>query len=109
MMNMQYSSGTGKSPTQGINARTPFNLISREELKRLVWDDGMTDAQVATLYNVSTNQVHEKRRKMNLIHGQITTPQLTEIVRLAETIKTLPLEAIEEIRQVVERYTSLYH
>jgi hypothetical protein len=41
---------------------------------------------------------------MNLVHGQVTTEQLSEIVRLAESIKTLPPEAIDEVRAVVNRY-----
>ncbi len=82
-----------------------FDLISREELKRLAWDEGHSDAEIATMYGVTANKVHEKRRKMNLVHGQITSEQLSEIVRLAETIKSLPLEAIEEIKDVVRRYT----
>lgn len=94
---------------QNHTVQTPFNLISREELQRLVWEQGMTDAQIANMYGISSNQVHEKRRKMNLIHGQITSEQLTEIVHLAESIKSLPLEAINEIRQIVERYHSAQH
>lgn len=90
------------------SVRTPpqsFNLISRDELKRLAWDEGLTDAEIARMYDVSTNQVNHKRRQMNLIQGEISTEQLSEIVRLAERVKTLPLEAIEEVRQIVRRYT----
>jgi hypothetical protein len=83
---------------------TSFDLISRDELKRLAWDEGLSDAEIAAMYGVTANKVNEKRRKMNLIHGQVTTEQLSEIVRLAESIKTLPLEAIAEIRAIVDRY-----
>ncbi|MBX5436606.1 MAG: hypothetical protein IRZ33_05240 [Alicyclobacillaceae bacterium] len=83
---------------------TAFDLISREQLKRLAWDEGRSDAEIAQMFGVSTNKVYEKRRQMNLVQGAVSAAQLNEIVRLAEAIKTLPLEAIEEIRAVVERY-----
>ncbi|MCL6444342.1 MAG: hypothetical protein K6T83_12965, partial [Alicyclobacillus sp.] len=56
------------------------------------------------MYHVSTNQVNRKRRQMNLLQGQMTSQQLAEVVRLAERIKTLPLEAIQEIQAIVARY-----
>jgi hypothetical protein len=87
-----------------VRPATPFDLISRDELKRLAWDEGLSDADIAAMYGVTANKVNEKRRKMNLVHGQITAEQLSEIVRLAESIKTLPPEAIDEIRAVVDRY-----
>ncbi|CAM3848020.1 hypothetical protein [Alicyclobacillus pomorum] len=104
-MNIKHS-GNAIGQAQPNAPFAPFDLISREELKRLAWDEGHSDADIATMYGVTANKVHEKRRKMNLIHGQITSEQLSEIVRLAETIKSLPLEAIEEIQDVVRRYTN---
>lgn len=80
-----------------------FHLISRNELKRYV-DAGMTDAEIARMYNVSTNQVNQKRRLMNLVPGQVTSEQFAEVVRLAEAVKSLPLEAIDEVRNIVNRY-----
>lgn len=82
----------------------PFNLLTREELRHLNWDLNMSDADIATMYGVSSVQVHERRKKMNLVHGQITSEQMSDIVRMAEFIKELPLEAIEEIRSIVDRY-----
>lgn len=82
-----------------------FELISRDTLQKLLWDQGMTDADVAHLYGISANQVHRKRVQMNLVHGQVTSEQLSEMVRMAEIIKTLPPEAIAEIRPIIERYT----
>ena len=81
-----------------------FNLISRQELMDLSWNQGLSDVQIAQLYGVTANQVHEKRRRMNLIHGQVTSEQLQRIVGMTERIKTLPLEAINEIEQIVNRY-----
>jgi hypothetical protein len=81
-----------------------FNLISRDELKRLAWDEHLSDAEIARMYNVSTNQVNHKRRQMNLIQGEISTEQLSDIVRLAERVKSLPLAAINEIRAIVDQY-----
>lgn len=81
-----------------------FNLISRQELMNLSWNQGLSDVQIAQLYGVTANQVHEKRRRMNLIHGQVTSEQLQRIVGMTERIKTLPLEAINEIEQIVNRY-----
>jgi hypothetical protein len=82
-----------------------FNLISRDELQRLAWDEHLSDAQIARMYNVSTNQVNHKRHQMNLVQGQITTEQLSDIVRLAERVKSLPMEAINEIRSIVDQYS----
>ncbi|QSO48050.1 hypothetical protein [Alicyclobacillus mengziensis] len=81
-----------------------FNLISRQDLMDLSWNQGLSDVQIAQLYGVTANQVHEKRRRMNLIHGQVTSAQLQRIVGMTERIKTLPLEAINEIEQIVNRY-----
>ncbi len=81
-----------------------FNLISRQDLMDLSWNQGLSDVQIAQLYGVTANQVHEKRRRMNLIHGQVTSEQLQRIVGMTERIKTLPLEAINEIEQIVNRY-----
>jgi hypothetical protein len=83
-----------------------FNLISRDELKRLSWDEGKSDAEIATMYHVTANEVNRKRRQMNLVQGQMTTAELSEVVRLAETVKTLPMEAIQEIKGIVDRYNS---
>jgi hypothetical protein len=81
-----------------------FNLISRQELMDLSWNQGLSDVQIAQMYGVTANQVHEKRRRMNLVHGQVTSEQLQRIVGMTERIKTLPLEAINEIEQIVNRY-----
>lgn len=81
-----------------------FNLISRQELMDLSWTQGLSDVQIAQMYGVTANQVHEKRRRMNLIHGQVTSEQLQRIVGMTERIKSLPLEAISEIEQIVNRY-----
>jgi hypothetical protein len=83
---------------------TNFNLISRQELMDLSWSQGLSDVQIAQMYGVTANQVHEKRRRMNLIHGQMTSEQLQRIVGMTERIKTLPLEAISEIEAIVNRY-----
>jgi hypothetical protein len=83
-----------------------FNLISRDELKRLSWDEGKSDAEIATMYHVTANEVNRKRRQMNLVQGQMTTAELADIVRLAEAVKTLPMEAIQEIKGIVGRYSS---
>jgi IS30 family transposase len=96
---MEYAAQQRTAPS------VPFDLISREELKRLSWDEGLSDAEIAKLYGVSTNTVNRKRHQMNLVQGELTTEQLQEIVRMAEKIKTLPLEAIEQIRQIVHQYT----
>lgn len=71
----------------------------------LVWNQGLTDAQIAEQFGVTANQVYEKRKRMNLVHGRVSAQQLQEIVGLAERIKTLPLEAISEIQQIVNRYS----
>lgn len=81
-----------------------FDLISREELKRLCWDEGRTDAEIAQMFRISSNQVHRKRVQMNLVHGGMTSEQLADVVRLSETIKSLPPQAISEIQEVVNRY-----
>lgn len=81
-----------------------FSLISRQELMHLAWDQGLSDVQIAQMYGVTANQVHEKRRRMNLIHGQVTSEQLQRIVGMTERIKTLPMEAINEIEEIVNRY-----
>ncbi len=81
-----------------------FSLISRQELMDLCWNQGLSDVQIAQMYNVTANQVHEKRRLMNLIHGQVTAEQLQRIVSMTERIKGLPLEAITEIEAIVNRY-----
>lgn len=99
-MNLQ-GSNFGISPAR---QSTSFDLISRDELQRLCWEQGLSDAEIATRYGVTANRVNEKRRKMNLVQGQITTEQLSDIVRLAESIKTLPMEAIDEVRGIVDRY-----
>lgn len=70
----------------------------------LCWNQGLSDVQIAQMYNVTVNQVHEKRRRMNLIHGQVTAEQLQRIVSMTERIKGLPLEAITEIEAIVNRY-----
>lgn len=84
-----------------------FNLISRQELMDLSWGQGLSDVQIAQKFSVTANQVHEKRRRMNLIHGQVTSEQLQRIVGMTERIKSLPLEAISEIETIVNRYSSL--
>ncbi|QSO50467.1 hypothetical protein JZ785_16200 [Alicyclobacillus curvatus] len=81
-----------------------FNLISRQDLMDLSWNQGLSDVQIAQMYGVTANQVHEKRRRMNLVRGQVTSEQLQRIVGMTERIKTLPLEAINEIEQIVNRY-----
>src|SRR5579875_2572679 len=101
-MNQQLFGGS----QQQMYTPHAFNLISREELKRLAWDEGKSDAEIASLYHVTTNQVNHKRRQMNLIQGEVSAEQLSEIVRLAETVKTLPMEAIQEIKTIVDRYTN---
>jgi hypothetical protein len=52
---------------QKTNTPQAFHLISREELKRLSWEEGKSDVEIASLYNVTPNQVNHKRRQMNLI------------------------------------------
>lgn len=81
-----------------------FDLISRNELLELCSNQGLTDAEIAQLYGVTANKVNEKRRKMNLVAGQLSSEQMKQIVLMAERIKTLPLDAIEEIQSIVERY-----
>lgn len=83
-----------------------FDLVSRSELKRLSQDEGLSDAEIARMYNVSTNQVNRRRQQMNLIHGGRTADRLAYIVRLSERIKSLPDEAITEIENIVNQYTS---
>jgi hypothetical protein len=58
---------------QNRNTPQAFKLISREELKRLSWDEGKSDAEIASLYNVTVNQVNHKRHQMNLVQGRGTT------------------------------------
>ncbi|WP_067617410.1 hypothetical protein [Alicyclobacillus acidiphilus] len=81
-----------------------FALISRETLRHLVQDLGKSDAEIAQMYGVTANTVNQKRRLMNLMNGQMTAEQLREAVQLGEAVKHLPLEGIEEVRQVVARY-----
>lgn len=78
--------------------------MTRAELQTLSGEQGLTDAEIAQRYNVSTNQVYRRRQQMNLIHGQRTAQQLAQIVRLSETIKRLPDAAIAEIEAIVQRY-----
>lgn len=82
-----------------------FNLISRQELMDLAWTQGLSDAEIAQQYSVTANQVNEKRRRMNLIHGQVTSQQLQDIVHMTERIKMLPIDAITEIQSIVDRYS----
>lgn len=91
-----------------MDTHKPFNLISREELRHLAYDLGKSDAEIAQMYDVSTNVVNNRRRQMNLIEGQMTSEQLADTVRLAEEIKRLPMEAIEQIKQIVETYRKPY-
>ncbi|MFD1674899.1 hypothetical protein [Alicyclobacillus fodiniaquatilis] len=91
-----------------MNTQTSFNLISREELRHLAYDLGKSDAEIAQMYNVSTNTVNNRRRQMNLIQGQMTSEQLADTVRMAEAIKHLPMEAIEQIKQIVDTYRRPY-
>jgi hypothetical protein len=84
-----------------------FHLISREQLRKLAVDEGNTDAQIAVLYGVTANEVNRKRRQMNLVAGQLSSHDLAEAVRLGETVKRLPLEAINEIKSVVAKYTNI--
>lgn len=96
-------SNQGGFSTPNNGTQKSFSLLSREEIKQCI-DNGMTDAQMARIYGVSTNQVYARRRQMNLVAGKMTSDQLADVVRLAESIKTLPLEAIQEIREIVDRY-----
>lgn len=82
-----------------------FSLISRDELLDLAWNQGLTDAQIAQMYGVTANQVHAKRKMMNLVHGQVTASDMQRIVSLTERIRSLPLEAIDEIQSVVDRFS----
>ena len=84
-----------------------FHLISREQLRKLAVDEGKSDAQIAGMYGVTANEVNRKRRQMNLVAGQLSSQDLAEAVRLGETVKKLPPEAINEIRNVVARYTEI--
>jgi Zn-dependent peptidase ImmA (M78 family) len=93
------------SPSNLPSSTKSFPLLSREEIKQFV-DQGMTDSDIAHHFGISSNQVHMRRKQMNLIVGQMTSSQLAEAVRLAETIKSLPLEAIQEIRGIVDHYQS---
>lgn len=81
-----------------------FHLISREELRHLAFDLGKSDAEIGQMYNVTANTVNQRRRLMNLMEGTMTAAELAETVRLAEDIKHLPMEAIREIKQIVEKY-----
>lgn len=81
-----------------------FHLLTRDELSHLVFELGQSDAQIAQTYGVSTNTVNQRRRLMNLMNGQITAGQLADTVRLAEKIKQLPMEAIDQIRDIVHQY-----
>ncbi|WAH38903.1 hypothetical protein [Alicyclobacillus dauci] len=81
-----------------------FSLIPREELRHLIYDLGKSDAEIAQLYRVSTNVVNQRRRLMNLMDGQMTAEQLANRVRLAEEIKHLPPEAVEQIQEIVLQY-----
>lgn len=99
-MNQSHESAVQNTP------QLPFSLISRDDLQRLSWEEKLSDAEIASLYHVTANEVNRKRRQMNLMQGQITSEQLSEVVRLAENIKRLPMEAIEEIRAVVDKYMS---
>ncbi|MCL6516663.1 hypothetical protein [Alicyclobacillus sp.] len=84
----------------------PFPLISREELRRLSWEQGLSDAEIAQIYGVTANEVNRKRRQMNLVEGALTSDQWSEVVRTAEMVKSLPWEAVQEVRQVIDRYRS---
>lgn len=84
--------------------QTDFHLLSREQLRHLVFDLGKTDAEIAQMFGISTNTVHHRRRQMNLLEGQMTSEELAEVVRLAEQVKHLPKEAVAEVRAIVERY-----
>ncbi len=97
---------SGRQAVSGSTSLPVFDLLKREELRRMVEDDGMTDAQIARMFGVSTNQVHRRREKMNLVQGHRSAETLAHIVQLAETIKTLPDEAIAEIEGIVSRYTN---
>lgn len=81
-----------------------FALINRETLRHLAHDLGKTDAEIAQMYGVTANTVNQKRRMMNLVDGQLTAEQLRDVVQLAEAVKHLPIEGVDEVRGVVERY-----
>jgi transposase-like protein len=84
-----------------------FHLISREQLRKMAVDEGKTDAEIAAEFGVTANEVNRKRRQMNLVAGQMSSYDLAEAVRLAEAVKRLPVEAISEIKAVVEKYTTI--
>ncbi|MCL6597913.1 MAG: hypothetical protein K6T81_04165 [Alicyclobacillus macrosporangiidus] len=82
----------------------PFPLISREELRRLCWEEGRTDVEIAQMFGVTANEVNRKRRQMNLVQGALTSSQWSEVVRTAEMVKSLPWEAVQEVRRIVDQY-----
>ncbi|GMA60512.1 hypothetical protein NZD89_12905 [Alicyclobacillus fastidiosus] len=84
--------------------QTDFQLLSREQLRHLVADLGKSDAEIAQMFGVSSNTVHNRRRQMNLLAGQMTSEELAEAVQLAEQVKRLPREAIAEVRSIVQQY-----
>lgn len=96
----------GRQTVSGRNSPPVFDLLKREELRTMVEDSGMTDAEIARMFGVSTNQVHRRREQMNLLQGHRSAQTLAHIVQLAEAIKTLPDEAIVEIEGIVSRYTN---
>lgn len=59
----------------------PFPLISREELRRLSWEEGRTDAEIAQMFGVTVNVVNRKRLQMNLVQDALTSSQWSEVVR----------------------------
>lgn len=99
------NSSLQKTASEG-NPSPVFDLVRREDLRRLVEDQGMTDAQIGRMFGVSTNQVHRRREQMNLVQGHRSAQTLAHIVRLSEAIKTLPDEAITEIEGIVGRYSN---
>ncbi|WP_074952151.1 hypothetical protein [Alicyclobacillus macrosporangiidus] len=87
----------------------PFPLISQEELRRLSWEEGRTDAEIAQMFGVTVNEVNRKRLQMNLVQDALTSSQWSEVVRTAEMVKSLPWEAVQEVRTIVDRYRQNPH
>ncbi|MCL6637815.1 MAG: helix-turn-helix domain-containing protein, partial [Alicyclobacillus sp.] len=81
----------------------PFDWLPREELRRLCWEEGLTDAEIARMFGVSTNTVYHKRKRMNLLQGALTADQLADMVRVAEQVKTLPWDTFLQVKEIVER------